>query len=521
MFRLHLHKRKRIPAGMTLLWLLLMLLSAAFLTAFSALGAAYDRNVSETLERYPLALPDAVILPELPPDETDLASLNSVGRGTVGALYPCRIDGQSVLLAGLPRDAYPSVFSCEDPDSVPHGLSCAVFPLKDGSLPGPGSTLAVPAGILDSTALTVSAQAENPLSALLPFPEISAEYDYILCTDLTAWNPEARDENACILVTYGSARSRTEADKALRSVSDAGLSARKTRYRAAMLASLEEAEASEPEPVPDVSAADASVLRERLAALDRQLSELEAKIPAAEQAFLEADSALERARQAFNSEMEYHEYYAANQTGLIEAKAKAEAEFAGMQSVADDKLAALGVLYAARLDAQTEREQTAASLAALADADIPDSGPDEPEQPAVPVLTDADAAWKIMFSSESAFRKALPAYREKALLPVCCAGAVLVLLSALLLFGLCYRYRMPRGILFVLPLCMLFLCLAIGILSGMSVLAGRLYPLMFSSVSAVPAVQPLRSFALLLPLFLPIGAGVLGAVLRAKKLRDP
>ena len=525
-----LYRRKTVPAALALLRVLLLLASAACLALAFSLPAAFDRAVSDSFSRYPLAFPDAVIETRVLPDRIDMNAVSTVGHGTVGAALPCTVDGRSVLLVGLPESAFPSVFPTEeDADQTgPEGAYCTVLPLSENSFSA-GDIPAVPDGVLSADTMIVTAEAENPLSvfsALLK--ERESTYDCILYTALSAWTEDAAEANARIFVEFGSTHKGDpkKAAAQLTYAAETTLSGRKTRYRARLakeadaLAAEQAAErtAIQTAELLSVNSAEAETLKKRSSELDAVLSALEKEVPEAEQAFLSADSALEKARQAFNSDMEYAEYHAANQTGLVGEKEEAEAEFAVMQADADKKLRRLNELYAERLSAQEERQTAVNTLAALADAALP-------EEPvsigAVPAVTEEDVRWTLSFAADDPLFASLRTLGQKNARPFLFAGGFLLLLTAVFGFLLRYQYRRPRGILLFLPVCLTLLGCAIGILSGGTYLLQKAFPRVYGASLPDPSMRFSASSALPVLLFLlfPLFCGTAGMLLRASRLR--
>ena len=524
------HLRKTVPAALVLLRVLLLLSSAACLALAFSLPAAFDRTVSDSFSRYPLAFPDAVIETRVLPDKIDRNAVSTVGHGTVGAALPRTIGGRSVLLVGLPESAFSSAFPTEEDKerSGPAGAFCTVLPLSKNSFSA-GDVLTVPDSVLSADTLTITAETENPLSifsALLHEQENT--YDCILYTDLSAWTEDAAEENARIFVEFGSSHKNDpkKAAAQLTSAAETTLSGRKTRYRARLakeadaLAAEQAAEqtAKQAAELLTANSAEAEALKKQISALDAVLTALEKTVPEAEQAFLSADSALEKARQAFNSDMEYAEYHAANQTGLVEAKEAAEAEFAVMQADADQKLKRLNELYAERLAAQEERQTAVAALAALADAALPEQ---TLSVGAVPAVTEDDVRWTLFFASDDPLFASLRTFGQKQARPFLYTGVFLLLLTAVFGFLLRYQYRRPRGVLLFLPVCLTLLGCAIGILSGGTYLLIKAFPRVYGASLPVPETlfSAFSALPVLLLLLFPLFCGAAGMLLRASRLR--
>lgn len=527
------YRRKTVPAALVLLRVLLLLASAACLMLAFSLPAAFDRAVSDSFSRYPLAFPDAVIETRVLPDKIDMNAVSTVGHGIVGAALPCTVDGRSVLLVGLAQNDLSSAFPAgEDKEQpVPAGAFCTVLPLSKNSFSA-GDVPAVPDCVLSADTLTITAETENPLSVFSALLNRQEEpYDCILYTDLSAWTEDAAEANARIFVEFGSTHKNDpkKAAAQLTSAAESTLSGRKTRYRARLakeadaLAAEQAAERTAIQTAELLTAnnAEAETLKKRISELDAVLSALEKTVPEAEQAFLSADSALEKARQAFNSDMEYAEHFAINQTGLIEEKAEAEAEFAVMQADADKKLKRLNALYTERLAAQEERRTAAAALAALADAALP-----EQTVPVgiVPAVTEEDVRWTLFFASDDPLFASLRSLGRKNARPFLFAGGLLLLLTAV--FGFLhrfqYQYRRPRGALLFLPVCLTLLGCGIGILSGGTYLLEKAFPRVYGASLPVPETLFSVSSALpvLLLLLFPLFCGIAGMLLRASRLRS-
>lgn len=504
---MHRHRRSA-PAALIFLWLLFALAGLLFSVSAGALSETFDCSVSQIFSEYPLASPDAVISSEIPPDKTDAAMLDAVGRCVLAAAADITAEGRRMLLIGLPADCFSEAFSVGHGEE-PSGCTCAVLPLGE-SFPAVGETLPISDTLLPDGMLTVTGIAENTLSR---FPEYAAEYDCFLYTDLAAWNREAAEGNARLLVLYESAwrDDPQKADAHLASLADDSAAERVFRYRDALERVRKDAEQEA-----ELYAEELRGQEEQLSVLDTSLAALGEQIAAAEDALLSADAALERARQEFVSEMEYEEYFSANQTQMIEKQKKAEKKFSEMQADIDEKISALSELYRTRAEKEDEYDAISKKITGLSDALR-----EMQSVPEIPAVSEEDAAWKFSFGDRSPLREALSAERAGKLRFFSCAGILFSDIAVLLCFCLGFLYTRKKNVLSLLPAVLFLICAVSGVIAGRYLLAAFLYPRLFSVPLPEGGIRLQWGKLLCFGAFpfLSFPAAALGALLRRKNIR--